>query len=110
MPISPWYVDMTGQSFTIYCRTDSKQPLPLYNPDGSVVQASQLVLLLKATGVSEAPGGGIFQVIDVDNGIVRYQPAGSDVQVARTWTITVQINTTSGPIYSDEDTWTVQAR
>lgn len=110
MPISPWYVDMTGQCFTIFCRDDSGQPLPLYNSDGTAMTPSQFTLLIKPTSGSEAPGGGIFQVVDPDVGILRYQPAASDVQYARTVQIAVQITVTTGPIFSDEDSWVIQGR
>lgn len=110
MPISPWYINMTGQSFTIYCRTDSGQAMPLYNSDGSAMNASQFALIIKPPAGPEFTGGGLFAVIDTDNGIIRYQPAASDVQYIRDLQIYVQITTTNGPIYSDEDTWSIEAR
>lgn len=112
MPISPWYVGMTGKSFTIYCRDDSGQAMPLYNADGTTMNASQFTLLIKPdAGGSEIAGGGLFQVVDPDVGLVRYQPAGSDVMTAGLFDIAVEIETqNSGPIYSDRDTWNIEAR
>lgn len=111
MPISPWYVNQTGESFTIYCRTDSGQPMPLLNNDGTPMSASQLTMLIKPAVGAEIAGGGLFSIIDAYAGIVRYQPANSDVAVAGTFQIAIEVQTQSaGPIYSDRDTWTIQAR
>lgn len=105
MPISPWYVGQTGESFTIYCRDDSNLPLPMAG-----VTASQLTLLIKPPVGAEFAGGGLFAITDSDNSIVTYQPAASDVHTAGTFQIAVEIMTTNGPIYSDRTTWTIQAR
>ena len=112
MPISPWYVGMTGQCFTAYCKDDSGQPFPLYNPDGTTMSANQFTLLIKPdSGGSEIAGGGLFQVVNADIGQVRYQPANSDVASPGLFDIAIEIETqNSGPIYSDRDTWDIEAR
>lgn len=111
MPISPWSVGQTGEAFTIYCRDDSSQPMQLLNADGSPMNANQLTLLIKPSVGSEIAGGGLFQIVDAYVGIVKYQPASSDVATAGTFLIAVQVQTqSSGPIYSDRTTWTIQAR
>ena len=110
MSISPWYVGQTGEAFTIYCRYDSGQPVPLYDSNGSALTANQFTLLIKPSVGAETQGGGLFQVVDPDNGVVKYQPAGGDVQVAGTYQIAVRISDTGGPIYTDRTEWDIQAR
>lgn len=111
MPISPWYVGQTGEAFTIYCRDDSSQPMPLLNADGTPMSANQLTLLIKPAVGAEFAGGGLFEVVDGYVGIVKYQPASSDVAAPGTFLIAVKVQTqSSGPIYSDRTTWTIQAR
>src|SRR6266568_2944178 len=111
MPISPWYINQTGEAITIYCRDDSSQPMPLLNPDGMPMNASQLTLLIKPTVGPEIAGGGLFEIVDAYVGIVKYQPASSDVASPGTVLIAVKVQTqSSGPIYSDRTTWDIQAR
>lgn len=110
MGISPWSVGQTGESFTIYCKKDNSIPFPLTNADGSLVDASSLTLLIKPAVGSEVRGGGLFSITDHVNGIVQYQPAGSDVQVAGSFEIAVEVQTAEGPVYSDRTTWDITSR
>lgn len=106
MAISPWYVGMTGESFTIYCRTDGSGAMDLSN-----YTANNLTLMITPPNGSETPGGGLFQIINAEQGVVQYQPANSDVSVAQTCQIAVRI--TTGPnqyIYSDKTAWEILSR
>lgn len=106
MSISPWYVGMTGQSFTIYCRTSANDPLPQL----ATAAANDLTLLIKPSIGSEFAGGGLFQIVNADQGIVQYQPANSDVQNAGTFEIAVKVQTANGPIYSAQTQWVISSR
>ena len=106
MSISPWYVGMTGQSFTIYCRTTTGDPLPQL----VTATANALTLLIKPSVGSEFAGGGLFQIVNADQGIVQYQPANSDVNTAGTFEIAVKVQTTNGPIYSAQTQWIISTR
>jgi hypothetical protein len=76
------------------------------------MNANQFTLLIKPdAGGTETAGGGLFQVVDADIGLVKYQPANSDVATAGLFDIAVKIQTqSSGPIYSDRTTWHIEAR
>lgn len=106
MSISPWYVNMTGQSFKIYCRTGTGDPLPQL----ATAQSTDLTLLIKPSVGSEFSGGGLFQIVSATQGIVLYQPANSDVQNAGTYEIAVKVNTSNGPIYSAQTQWIISSR
>lgn len=106
MSISPWFVGMTGQSFKIYCRTGTGDPLPQL----ATATANDLTLLIQPSVGSEFTGGGLFQIVSATQGIVLYQPASSDVNTAGTFEIAIKVNTTNGPIYSAQTQWIISTR
>lgn len=106
MSISPWYVGMTGQSFKIYCRTTTKDPLPQLQ----TATANDLTLLIKPSIGSEFAGGGLFQIVNANQGIILYQPASSDVNTAGTFEIAVKVQTANGPLYSAQTEWIISTR
>lgn len=106
MSIEPWYVGMTGQSFKIYCRTSTGDPLPQL----LTATANDLTLLIKPPVGSEFAGGGLFQIINPSQGIVQYQPANSDVNTSGTFEIAVKVQTSNGPIYSAQTQWIISSR
>lgn len=106
MSVSPWYVNQTGESFTIYCRTDSGGPMNLSN-----YTASNITLMITPPNGAEVPGGGLIAIINAEQGILQYQPANSDVATAQTCQIAVRVTTgTNTYIYSDKTTWEILSR
>lgn len=106
MGVSPWHVGQTDPFLTLtFLQDNYPQTKPSDLPTSAA--AYSFVMQDQATGIVTT-GTGTFDVSEVTNGIVIYQPSASDVATAGTFKFWVKYTTPGGLVNeSDATEWVI---